>query len=59
MTKEKLIQTIKDLPEKFSVDDLLDRIMLLHKIDVGLEQSKSGKMFSEKQAKGKLKKWLK
>lgn len=59
MTKEKLIQTIKNLPEKFSVDDLLDRIILLHKIDIGLEQVKNGKINSEKQAKGKLKKWLK
>lgn len=59
MTKEKLLQTINDLPDKFSLDDVLDRIILLQKIDVGLEQSQAGETHSTDQAKDKLKKWLK
>ncbi|UKJ09124.1 hypothetical protein [Solitalea lacus] len=59
LTKEQLIQTIKDLPEKFSLDDLLDRIILLQKIEIGLEQSNSGQTLTTDQAKEKLKKWLK
>ena len=59
ITKEILLRTIKDLPEKFSMDDLLDRIILLQKIDVGLEQSQAGQTHSTEQAKEKLKKWLK
>jgi len=58
LTKEKLIQTIKDLPDKFTLDDLLDRIVLLQKIEIGMEQSQSGLTKSTKQAKEKLKKWL-
>ena len=58
ITKEILLRTIKDLPEKFSMDDLLDRIILLQKIDVGLEQSQAGQTHSTEQAKEKLKKWL-
>jgi hypothetical protein len=59
LTKEKLLQTIKDLPEKFSFDDLMDRIILLQKIETGLEQSDSGKTNTTAQAKKKLGKWLK
>lgn len=59
ITKEILLRTIKDLPEKFSMDDLLDRIILLQKIDIGLEQSQAGQTNSTEQAKEKLKKWLK
>jgi hypothetical protein len=59
LTKEKLLQTIKDLPEKFLFDDLMDRIILLQKIETGLEQSKSGKTNTTTQAKKKLGKWLK
>ena len=55
LTKEKVIQTINDLPDTFSLDDLLDRIFLLQKIEIGLEQSLSGKTLSTEQAKGKLK----
>lgn len=53
------MQTIKDLPEKFSFDDLLDRIILLRKIEIGLEQSENGKIYTTGQAKEKLQKWLK
>lgn len=59
MTKEKLLQAINDLPDKFSLDDVLNRIILLQKIDVGLEQSQAGETHSTDQAKDKLKKWLK
>jgi hypothetical protein len=59
ITKKKLLQTIQNLPEKFSVDELLDRIMLLQKIELGIEQSASGKVSSTSEAKKKLKKWLK
>ena len=51
ITKDALMQTIKDLPDKFSFDDLLDRIILLQKIEIGLEQSKSGQTKTTKQAK--------
>ncbi len=53
------MQTIKDLPEKFTFDDLLDRIILLHKIEIGLQQSENGQIYTTDQAKEKLKKWLK
>jgi len=59
ITKEKLMQTLQNLPDKFSFDDLLDRIILLQKIEIGMEQSKSGQINTTEQAKGKLKKWLK
>ncbi len=58
ITKKKLLKTIRNLPEKFSVDELLDRILLLQKIELGLEQSSAGKTSSTSEAKKKLKKWL-
>ena len=59
LTKEKILQSLKDLPDTFSIDELFDRIILLNKIEIGLEQSKSGKVNTTDQAKDKLKKWLK
>ena len=59
LTKKQLIQTMRDLPEKFSVEDVIDRIVLLQKIGIGLEQSQQGKTKSTIAAKAKLKKWLK
>ena len=59
LTKEKILQTLKDLPDTFSIDELFDRIVLLNKVETGLEQSKSGHVKTTDQAKDKLKKWLK
>jgi hypothetical protein len=57
--KEKLVKSLKEMPEKFSLDDLLDRIVFLQKIEIGLDQSRTGKTHSTAKAKEKLSKWLK
>ncbi len=59
LTKDKILQTLKDLPETFSIEELFDRIVLLNKIEIGLDQSNSGKLSTTDEAKDKLKKWLK
>lgn len=59
ITKKKLMQSIKDLPESFSIDELLDRVIFLQKVESGLAQSNKGQSISTKDAKLKLKKWLK
>ena len=59
LTKKRVLESIKDLPETFSADELIDRIILLQKIEIGLKQSAAGQTHSTAQAKLKLKKWLK
>ena len=58
LTKEKLIETIQELPDSFSVDDLFERIIVVQKIEIGLEQSKSGRVHTTAEARERLKKWL-
>ena len=58
LTKEKLIKTINELPNSFSLDDLFDRIYLLQKIENGIEQSKLENVKTTKEAKEKLSKWF-
>jgi hypothetical protein len=59
ITKNKLVKSIKDMPNEFSLDELLDRIVFLQKIEIGLEQSKSDTTHSTVKAKEKLSRWLK
>ncbi|MBI3518940.1 MAG: hypothetical protein HY062_06235 [Bacteroidetes bacterium] len=59
ITKKQILISMKDLPESFSAEQIIDKIILLQKIDLGLEQSKSNKVVSESDARKKLKKWLK
>jgi predicted transcriptional regulator len=58
MTKEKLIQTIQELPDSFSVEELFDRIILLQKVEIGLQQSNAGQVVTTDEAREKLQKWL-
>ena len=60
LTKEDVLKTVNELPGEFSFDEILDRLMLLNKIDVGIEQSNNGETLSINEAKaGRLAKWLK
>lgn len=58
ITKEKLIQAIQQLPDSFSLDDVIDRIILLQKIEIALGQVRTGDVHTEEEAKKRLEKWL-
>ncbi len=58
MKKVALIETLKNMPEEFSADELMERIVLLQKIDLGLLQIKERNILSQKEAEKKLDKWL-
>ena len=58
LTKEKIIESIKNLPDTFSTEDIIDRIILLEKIEKGLDDSKKGRITPEEQLDKKLSKWL-
>ncbi|GAA4210107.1 hypothetical protein GCM10022289_36930 [Pedobacter jeongneungensis] len=59
MKKTEIIDALKEMPDEFSADELIERILLLQKIDSGLQQVAEGKVLSEEQAEQKLEKWLK
>ena len=58
LQREKLIETIKQLPSKFSVDEVIDRIFLLDKIETGLLQSQKGEVTPDEELDKKLPEWL-
>ncbi len=61
LTKEKLIAFIEAMPEeKFDhIDILLERILLLDKVEKGTKDIEEGQEFLIEEAKQKLQKWLK
>jgi hypothetical protein len=58
LVKEKVLQLIKELPDTFTIDELVDRMALLEKIQNGLQQSDNNEVLSTSEAKNRLKKWL-
>jgi hypothetical protein len=57
ITKDQLINSLKDMPDQFSIDELMDKLILLQKIEIGLEQSNKGEVHSTQEAKERLKQW--
>ena len=59
LVKEKVLETIRSLPEEFSLDELFERLILLEKINTGLQEVEEGKVVSQEEVKEKMKKWQK
>ncbi|TZF82105.1 hypothetical protein FW774_15545 [Pedobacter sp. BS3] len=54
MKKSQVLETIQDLPDEFSIEDLIERFIVLQKIDVGIQQADDNKIYTEEKAKKKL-----
>lgn len=59
LVKEKVLETIRSLPDEFSLDELVERLILLEKINTGLQEVEEGKVVSQEEAKERMKKWQK
>ncbi len=59
LTKEKIIETIDLLPDNISIDEVINRIILLDKIEQGLNDVKEGNIYTTEEVEEKLNKWLK
>jgi len=59
LTKDKVKKTIDRLPDNFTVDELVEELVVLNKIEEGLKDVEDGRIFTTDQVKQELKTWLK
>lgn len=59
MKKQVVINVLNDFPKEFILDDLFEKLLVIQKIEEGLDDIKTGKSFSHAQVKKEAKKWLK
>jgi predicted transcriptional regulator len=59
MKKSQLLETLQAMPDEFPVDELIEKLMILQKIEEGQKQVQAGRVYTEEEAKKKLEKWLK
>ena len=55
--KEVVIKSIQEMPERFSWDELWDRLYLLKKVQIAMEQSKNEQGISIEESQKRLEKW--
>ena len=59
LTKDKVNKTVNRLPESFTIDELIDQLIFIEKVEEGYLQSETGKVISNEDVKLMIDKWSK
>jgi len=59
LTKTQIIDSLNNLPENVTIDQVIEHLVVVDKVQRGLNDSAEGKIYSKEDAREKLKKWLK
>ena len=57
MKRDKAIETVKEFPQEFELEELMERLVFIEKIEKGLEQAEQGKVTSHEKVKELRRKW--
>ena len=57
--KQQMLKAIEELPDAANIEDALERLYLLYKIDRGIKQADAGELISQEEARQRMAKWLK
>lgn len=55
--KQKVLDSIEKLPHDASLDEIIERIYFIHKIEIGLKQSKQGDIVEHEEVLKKIDQW--
>ncbi|MGH7376288.1 MAG: hypothetical protein ACREKK_02550 [Candidatus Methylomirabilales bacterium] len=58
-TKKQMIKAIQDLPADATVEDAIERLYLLYKVERGIVQADTGQKVSQEEARRRMAQWLK
>ena len=59
LTKDKVKKTIQNLPDSFTIDELIDQLIFMEKVEEGYQQSEEGRVVSNEDVKLMIDKWSK
>ena len=57
ITQEQISTILKDLPREFSIDELVDKLILVEKIEEAIKQGERGETYSTEEARELLRQW--
>ncbi len=59
ITRTKLKEQIDSFPEQFSIDELIERLILIEKIEKGKIQSENNEILTDNELDKEIHKWFK
>jgi len=57
MRKNKVLETVQRMPEDFNLDELIEKLIFIEKVEQGIEQGEAGRIVPHEQVKEIVKKW--
>jgi len=57
MKRDKAIEAMKEFPQEFELEELIERLVFVEKVEKGLQQIEQGKTVSHGDVKNITKKW--
>jgi predicted transcriptional regulator len=57
MTKQDIIKALDELPEDATIEDAMERLHFLHKVERGLRQIAEGKTLTQEEVEARMRKW--
>ena len=57
MKREKVIDAVKELPQEFDLEELIEKLIFVEKVEHGLNQLDEGKTTAHQQVKEIVKRW--
>jgi len=57
LTRNTVRQSIDNLPDSFTIDELIEQLIFIEKVEEGIKQSDEGKTISNDDVKSMIEKW--
>lgn len=58
VTKPEFMKALAELPDEATIEDAIDRLYVLYKIEHGLAAAEEGRKVSQEDARERMKRWL-
>ncbi len=58
LTKEKVQELVNHMPDTFSIDDLVEKVILLQKIEQAQEEIKNGEFYTWEEVEKEMDSWF-
>ncbi len=59
LTKDKIDKTVRTLPESFTIDQLIEQLIFMEKVEEGINDSDQNRVISNEDVRSIIEKWSK
>ena len=58
ITKERLIEQIETFPDEISIDEVIERLIIIEKLEIRIKESDNNETISEEDLKNEMETWF-